>query len=477
MGTSPRSVQEISGFDVQRLLFKLDNVFPLLPTNLPLQELTVAHQINCSRATNSRATNDNNTNEKYQGKHGKQEESIVEHLLQSIRPTSSITEGILLSHGNDSFCTCCNHDINDESTHAIEYGAGNARLSERLQQATHGRWSHTMIDRKQFRPLSTRDRYLQSQMQQFQRQCNIGNTVDCSITHHRTIGTTNMSNRMVTIERIVDDIANYDIPIPRSPTKANDDGDDPYGIPNRTRICCLSKHLCGSACDLAIASLSRAIDAVSNDKDPFLIFGPCCFVTCCHYLCTWETFGLESQRFWTTIGLDVHDFITAAAVSQWASMKPSSETQSSTSTIAKIDSLQACEAIHESEQFERDPHRNEHYETASDPTINVKKENGGWIVDLFQIAHKVCSQLAAAPAQQTPASTGTFLSSLEFEGTYSRDEKIRLGQRVKILLDLARAAWLQQLGYRVKVVKYTTNSLEDRLLVASDFSWEGKRRG
>jgi hypothetical protein len=71
---------------------------------------------------------------------------------------------------------------------------------------------------------------------------------------------------------------------------------------------------------------------------------------------------------------------------------------------------------------------------------------------------------AAAQQQQKP----TALSSADFERTFSRDSKASLGRRAKELIDLCRTVWLQQaLGYRVKLVRFTTRSVEDRLIVAA----------
>jgi hypothetical protein len=60
-----------------------------------------------------------------------------------------------------------------------------------------------------------------------------------------------------------------------------------------------------------------------------------------------------------------------------------------------------------------------------------------------------------------------FLPSAEFEATFTKDEKALLGMRLKQLLDLARAACCQkQAGYKnVELIRYTTKSIDDRLLV------------
>ena len=59
----------------------------------------------------------------------------------------------------------------------------------------------------------------------------------------------------------------------------------------------------------------------------------------------------------------------------------------------------------------------------------------------------------------------SFVPSDEFERTFTRNDKVRLGIRLKRLLDLARAAKLQAIGYDVELIRYTSTSVEDRLLV------------
>ena len=84
-----------------------------------------------------------------------------------------------------------------------------------------------------------------------------------------------------------------------------------------------------------------------------------------------------------------------------------------------------------------------------------------WLPDLFELARSARTRLQSGPPP--PA----FMDSSEFERTFPRDEKIRLGRQVKCMLDYSRAAALQgELGYSVRLVRYTTRSVEDRLLVA-----------
>jgi Methyltransferase TRM13 len=58
------------------------------------------------------------------------------------------------------------------------------------------------------------------------------------------------------------------------------------------------------------------------------------------------------------------------------------------------------------------------------------------------------------------------IPSEEFEMTFTREQKAALGKRCKIVLDTARAHRLQELGYSVRLVHYTSHSLENNLLIA-----------
>ena len=54
-----------------------------------------------------------------------------------------------------------------------------------------------------------------------------------------------------------------------------------------------------------------------------------------------------------------------------------------------------------------------------------------------------------------------------FERSFSREEKRKLGKTCKLLLDLGRAEYLRSRGYAtVRLVRYTTRSKEDILLLA-----------
>ena len=213
-----------------------------------------------------------------------------------------------------------------------------------------------------------------------------------------------MLKRGAWLTRVVADVADFDF--------------DGAGESDQCQLC-MSKHLCGPATDLAIAAIGRAATAGARP--------PSCLATCCHYLCRWCCF--EGREWWTAAGLSEQDFETSVSISQWNSMRKLAPRE------------------------------------GGKPKEEAGREQGEeWLPDLRGVAAHAAAQLAAAgapPLAEFAAAGG------EFERTFARSEKAALGRRVKELLDLARAERLQRLGYRVRLLRYTTRSLEDRLLVAS----------
>jgi hypothetical protein len=129
------------------------------------------------------------------------------------------------------------------------------------------------------------------------------------------------------------------------------------------------------------------------------------------------------------LGLTEQDFRVAVTASQWASVKNENKVKMNQEAIGREDKAETNDDV---------------------------------LPDLVQVADTARKALSA---KSIPPPT---LTSDEFERTFSRQEKGELGLKLKQLLDLCRAARMQELGYdRVKLVRYTTRSIEDRLLVAS----------
>jgi hypothetical protein len=165
----------------------------------------------------------------------------------------------------------------------------------------------------------------------------------------------------------------------------------------------ISKHLCGPASDLSIQCCAAS-------------HAPMVVATCCHYLCSWSQFSNTS--FFKTMGFTERDFEVLTIVSQWASMNKATKDQSNSSTVPQQEAI-------------------------------------SWL------------QLPKlSPLPKALEEEATIVDSKEFEKSFPRDQKAALGKRCKLFLDTARAYRLQELGYRVKLVRYTTMSIEDHLLIA-----------
>jgi tRNA:m4X modification enzyme len=333
-------VHQITGTQVQSLLAKLRILETHLP-NLTLHEILTSTDYNAGEANVS-------NQDKMGGKHVLQEVSIIGHLRRI-------------------------NAFNNNTTTAIELGAGTGRLSDRLQRITEAKLTHVLIDRQDFVHNQCRDRILRARCRSPERQ----------------------------IKRVVADIGSL---------KMHDYIDEN----TMSSSFCMSKHLCGPACDLAILSISRMAEQCPQPLPPAVI------ATCCHYLCTWESY--IGKKFWLGLGLTREDFIVATTCSQWSTLQRKKKS-------AKSDTNNASSKI---------------------------------LPDLMQIAR---SAKVVLDEMDAPTVEKHFLPSEEFEKKFAREEKAALGMLLKQLFDLSRAAFCQQHGYKVELVRYTTRSTEDRLLI------------
>ena len=141
---------------------------------------------------------------------------------------------------------------------------------------------------------------------------------------------------------------------------------------------------------------------------------PLIVATCCHYLCDWDQFS--NTRFFEMLGFSQRDFQVLTIISQWASI-------------------------------------------GKDCSFEAKSSNEGDGSATWTIL----------PSLELLSSTiipEHLVDSDDFERSFSRPEKMALGKRCKLFLDTARAYRLQEVGYQVKLVRYTTMSIEDHLLMA-----------
>ena len=174
------------------------------------------------------------------GRHVLQESSILGHLRR-IGALDNVDDYVLLHQQQKQHI-------------AIEFGAGTGRLSERLQRCTKQRMRHILIDRQEFAPNQCRDGAMRNRA---------------------------ADNSESSVERITGDIADFHLGEYCTAHGSNGNSSE-----SATCNCfCISKHLCGPACDLAIATLGGD-DVPSHSRPPFA------FATCCHYLCTCITLSI-----------------------------------------------------------------------------------------------------------------------------------------------------------------------------------------
>ena len=149
---------------------------------------------------------------------------------------------------------------------AVELGAGTARLSERLQRVTHARLRHVLVDRESFKAGSCRDLTMrkfrnraETQLAQRQQQRRQEQPSPCPSADKITVAPDSEA-----VTRVVGDIAQFKFddyshftttttpadqqePATFTAATSNKSSHSPY--------ICLSKHLCGPACDLAFRSM------------------------------------------------------------------------------------------------------------------------------------------------------------------------------------------------------------------------------
>ena len=255
------------------------------------------------------------------------------------------------------------------------------------------------------------------------------------------------------------------------------------------RTCiCLSKHLCGPACDSALQSIQRVTP--TTIRPSYILIA-----TCCHYLCTWDHF--VGKEFWLLCGLNQKDFNVAITCSQWASLKPTNKNKKKTQKQQQQKDVVPQQPKSSSLLEQRKNKKQKKIQsmtntTRGDDTNNLpnngnltniplttmngtstpnsatpnsttRSQNSN-VVDLMQRAKEAGTKLASS----TTIRPHQFIPSQEFEQSYTREEKIHLGKQLKQLLDLARISYLQTQGdyTHVELVRFTTRSIEDRLLVA-----------
>lgn len=168
----------------------------------------------------------------------------------------------------------------DHTSLYIEWGGGNAKLSQEVQHSLHS--DHIIIDRKTPK-------------------------VKGDVKRDRQLGW-----KRITID--IKDIQLDGIPEVAAISHS-------HSSPSKhTSICSFSKHLCGAATDLTVRCLEHYH---SHAKDSLLI------ALCCHHRCTWRSY-IGRTFFEDSLGLSRQDFELMTRLSSWAT----SGTASSSNTDA-----------------------------------------------------------------------------------------------------------------------------------------------
>ena len=170
---------------------------------------------------------------------------------------------------------------------------------------------------------------------------------------------------------------------------------------------CLPLNTVGVSKHLCGPAADATIRCVSTRNIPLLV------ATCCHYLCQLDTF-CNTDFVVRELGFTEREFEILSIISGWASIK-----------------------VNQSSLIPPPTH-----EEPFPPPLPIE------------------------PLSQKITYTST-ISSDEFERTYSREEKQRLGKRCKVVLDTGRAHYLVSMGYSVQLVQYTSLSMENHLLIAT----------
>lgn len=196
----------------------------------------------------------------------------------------------------------------------------------------------------------------------------------------------------------------------------------------------IAKHLCGPATDAAMRC-AECLDEERQSRSGTLAHRrtPLVIATCCHHLCTWESYPPEGQAFFSAIGLGRTEFVTVCRLSHWA-------------TITTDGGDGCCGG--DGNGDETDPTRDAHGD------CQPRHGKGG--LPTLSALSEAASGGARSPEHETGGPP------------LDRGQKRRLGEQCKRALDWGRVYALEARGFggRVRLLRYTRHSVESRLIVA-----------
>ena len=413
--TTTTAVSSVSGLEVQHLLVKLNRVAPFLPWSLPEDvELLDLSPPSCP--------SDKKNNPP---KHLQQARSMVRHM-DCFWNTRDEDDDETKEDDND--------DDDDDETEivVVEFGCGTAKLSEQVhlyhqQQQQQKTTRKKRKRRMRFVLMDRQDRFAHQHTRVRDRAIRQNNTTTTTTTTPVQRITQDIQELTSLHQRLQEEqeASNTTTTTTTKKTKTNNNNDNNNSNGRVLVVVAIAKHLCGPATDYACRSLQHG---------ERIAIAPCC-----RYLCQWES---TNPSFFTKLGFTQRDFAVCVIVSQWATMK-----QPKTKKKINLPKEQEQQHLHCGKEGDATPVR--------------PPPPPPW------------PRLPELPP--TPLSSSSlddndscfFVDSKTFESTFSRSDKIALGQRCKLLIDTARAYRLQDRGYTVRLVRYTTLSLEDYLLLAT----------
>ena len=83
----------------------------------------------------------------------------------------------------------------------------------------------------------------------------------------------------------------------------------------KLHVVCIGKHVCGLALDLTLRCICKCIDKLLQQATIDIATA-----SCCHYLCTWDTY--VNRPYFEARGFTKETFKIVCALSQWATMNP-----------------------------------------------------------------------------------------------------------------------------------------------------------
>lgn len=248
----------------------------------------------------------------------------------------------------------------------IDMGGGRGCLSERLLHATGGQDAHIIVDWSDMRRSRVRDPAIR---------------------------------RRTNFRRIVVDIGQVDVEAEVAAMGCHSSG--------ALVLVAMSKHLCGSATDLAIRQIPPRCRVL--------------MAPCCHHLCNWGSY--QGRGFLEEMGVSREEFEALCSLAPWASIDTDD-----------LENSQGSGCVDESTQSAN------------------SNEDQAWILPpIVSLRQRWCDTLVDS---NTP---------IDDESPTARR---LLGQRCKLLLDAGRVHALWQTHSSVRFVRYTKRSVEDRLIIA-----------